>query len=239
VRACEECSPAFRRPQATLAGGWQNRYAEGVENKAPLGKSEHWRLAAMMVAVQLLDVAVANKLCSSGELNAAGVAVVQTFHYGSNFLLLFLLVLIVLAVLRPLAPLILPGLVAYLGFALLHLVVNVGALLFSATAKASGLASLWDVGAIGAMSVLTFAACYWILDRATPGGAFLIPGRDGRMPDPKLFDYVYLSFDTSTTFGPTLEVPVCRRAKALMMLQVGLSIVILTVLLSRAVNAVG
>jgi hypothetical protein len=54
-----------------------------------------------------------------------------------------------------------------------------------------------------------------------------------------LFDYVYLSFDTSTTFGPTLEVPVCRRAKVLMMLQVALSIVILTVLLSRAVNAVG
>jgi uncharacterized membrane protein len=126
-----------------------------------------------------------------------------------------------------------------LAFALLHLVVNVGALLFSATAKASGLASLWDVGAIGGMSILTFAACYWILDRVTPGGAFLIPGRDGRLADPKLFDYIYLSFDTSTTFGPTLEVPVCRRAKALMMLQVALSIVILTVLLSRAVNAVG
>lgn len=132
----------------------------------------------------------------------------------------------------------LAGLTVYLGFAILHLVVNVGALLFSATAKASGLASLWDVGAIGAMSVLTFAACYWILDRATPGGAFLIPGRNGRLADPKLFDYIYLSFDTSTTFGPTLEVPVCRRAKALMMLQVALSIVILTVLLSRAVNAV-
>ena len=210
-----------------------------MEPGAPLGKREHWRLAALMVCVQLLDFAVTDKLCSSGELNEAGVAVVQTFHYGSNFLLLLLLSIIVLAVLRPRSRIILPGLTAYLGFALLHLVVNVGALLFSATAKASGLASLWDVGAIGAMSVLTFAACYWILDRATPGGAFLIPGRDGRLPHPKLFDYVYLSFDTSTTFGPTLEVPVCRRAKALMMLQVALSIVILTVLLSRAVNAVG
>jgi len=59
------------------------------------------------------------------------------------------------------------------------------------------------------------------------------------MTAPRLFDYIYLSFDTSTTFGPTLEVPVCRWAKGLMMLQVGLSIVILTVLLSRAVNAVG
>ena len=211
----------------------------GMEAEVPLEKREHWRLAALMVCVQLLDFAVTSKLCSSGELNEAGVAVVQTFHYGSNFLLLFLLSLIVLAVFHPHSRIILPGLTAYLGFALLHLVVNVGALLLSATAKATGLASLWDVGAIGAMSVLTFAACYWMLDRATPGGAFVIPGRDGRLPDPKLFDYIYLSFDTMTTFGPTLEVPVSRRAKALMMLQVALAIVILTVLLTRAVNAVG
>ncbi|MBU3665191.1 MAG: hypothetical protein FGM15_04840 [Chthoniobacterales bacterium] len=192
----------------------------------------------MMFAVQLLDVAVTTKLCRSGELNEAGVAVVQTFHYGSNFLLLFLVMLIVIGILRPCSKIILPGLSAYLGFALLHLVVDVGALLFSATSKATGLASLWDVGAIGAMSVLTFAACYWILDRATPGGAFLIPGRDGRMTRPRLSDYIYLSFDTSTTFGPTIETPVCRRAKYLMMLQVALSIVVLTVLLSRAVNAI-
>ena len=211
----------------------------GMEAEVPLEKREHWRLAALMVCVQLLDFAVTSKLCSSGELNEAGVAVVQTFHYGSNFLLLFLLFLIVLAVFHPHSRIILPGLTAYLGFALLHLVVNVGALLLSATAKASGLASLLDVGAIGAMSVLTFAACYWMLDRATPGGAFVIPGREGRLPDPKLFDYIYLSFDTMTTFGPTLEVPVSRRAKALMMLQVALAIVILTVLLTRAVNAVG
>jgi len=196
-------------------------------------------MAALIITVQLLDLAVTGKLCSSGELSAAGAAVVQTFHRGGIFLLLMLLCIIGLGALRPHSRLILPGLAAYLAFALLHLVVNVGALLLSATAKATGLASLWDVGAIGAMTILTFAACYWILDRATPGGAFVIPGRDGRLANPKMFDYIYLSFDTSTTFGPTLEVPVCRPAKALMMLQVALSIVILTVLLSRAVNAVG
>jgi len=152
-----------------------------MQHEDPLEKREHWRLAALMIVVQLLDIAVARKLCSSGELSDAGVAVVQTFHYGSNFLLLLLLVLIVLAAFRPHSPIILPGLTAYLAFALLHLVVNVGALLFSATAKATGLASLWDVGAMGAMSVITFAVCYMILDRATPGRAFIIPGRDGQL----------------------------------------------------------
>jgi len=166
-----------------------------------------------MASVQLLDAAVTGKLCSTGVLDETGVAVVTTFHYGSNFLLLLLVLVVVLATLRPHSRLILPGLTAYLAFALLHLVVNVGALLFSATAKAEGLASLWDVGAIGAMSVLTFAACYWILDRATPGGAFVIPGRDGRLADPRVTDYIYLSFDTSTTFGPTIETPVSRGAK--------------------------
>ena len=144
----------------------------------------HGRLAAVMVSVQLLDAAVTEKLCASGELEAAGVAVVRTFHYGSNFLLLLLLTLIALSFIRPHSRVILPGLVAYLGFAVLHLVVNVGALLFSATAKATGLASLWDVGAIGAMSVLTFTACYWVLDRATLGGAFVMPGRPGRVEEP-------------------------------------------------------
>lgn len=210
-----------------------------MTDKEPLDRHERWQLPVAMIAVQLLDVAVTRKLVSGGELNEAGVAVVQTFHYGSNFLLLLLLFVIVLGMLRPHSRFVVPGLVAYLGFALLHLVVNVGALLLSATAKATGLASLWDVGAIGAMSVLTFAACYAIMDRVTTGGAFLIPGRDGRLAEPAMMDYIYLSFDTSTTFGPTIEVPVCRRAKLLMMLQVALSIVILTVLLTRAVNAVG
>ena len=210
-----------------------------MANSSPLKGHEHWRLAIVMVVVQLLDSAVTAKLVGGRELDAAGVAVVQFFHAGSGWLLLLLLAVILLSVLRPQSRWVLPGLVAYLGFALLHLAVNVAALLFTATAKASGLASLWDVGAIGAMSVLTFAVCYLVLDRITPGRAFLIPGRNGPLAEPGLGDYIYLSFDTCTTFGPTLEVPVSLRAKCLMMLQVTLSIVVITVLLSRAVNAVG
>lgn len=208
------------------------------ESGVVLGGRDHWRLAALMVLVQLLDLAVASKLCRSGELNPAGTAVVQGFHYGSNALLALFLFLVVFATFRPHSRAVVRALAFYLGFALVHLVVNVGALLFTATAKAQGLASLWDVGAIGAMGVMSFAACYYVLDRATPGGAFLIPGRDGRLKEPRLGDYIYLSFDTCTTFGPTIETPVCRSAKYLMMLQVALSVVILTVLLSRAVNAI-
>jgi len=202
---------------------------------APFTRRDHWTLAFFMLAVQLLDVAVAHKLSSSGELSPAGVAVVRTFHYGSGVLLLFLLALVVSAMKR--SRLIFPGLAVYLGFSLVHLCVNVGALLFTATAKANGLASLWDVGAIGAMSVLTFAACYLVLDRATPGGAFIIAGRDGRLIDPRMGDYLFLSFESCTAFGPVIETPVCRPAKYLVIMQVAVSVIILTVLLSRAVTA--
>ncbi len=51
-----------------------------MKSAGPLEKHEHWRFAALMIAVQLLDVAVTDKLCSSGELNTAGVALVQTFQ---------------------------------------------------------------------------------------------------------------------------------------------------------------
>lgn len=204
---------------------------------SPLKKWEHWHLAAVMVVVQFLDVAVTGKLVGGGELDPGGARVVMLFHAGSGYLLLLLLGVILLSIMRPASRWIVTGLVAYLGFALLHLVVDVAALLLSASGKATGLASLWDVAAIGAMSVLTFAACYWVLDRVTPGGAFVIPGRGAPVKEPGLGDFIYLSFDTSTTFGPTIEVPVTMRAKSLMMLQVTLSIVILTVLLSRGVNA--
>lgn len=204
---------------------------------SPLRRREHWHLAAVMAVVQLLDVAVTAKLVGGGELDPAGVQVVLLFHAGSGYMLLLLLGVILLSIFRPSSRWIVAGLAAYLGFALLHLVVNVAALLLSASGKATGLASLWDVAAIGAMSILTFAACYWVLDRVTPGGAFLIPGRHGPLANPALGDFIYLSFDTSTTFGPTLEIPLTLPAKALMMLQVTMSIVVLTVLLSRAVNA--
>jgi len=212
----------------------ESGYAEVMEKKIQYDRHDHWRLAALMVAVQLLDIAVVQKFCSSGQLNSAGIAVVRIFHYGSGYLLLFLLGLIFVATMR--SRLFLPGLAVYLGFSLLHLAVNVGALLFSATAKANGLASLWDVGAIGGMSILTFAACYLVLDRATPDGAFLIAGREGRLKNPQVGDYLYLSFEACTAFGPTIETPVSRPAKYLLMLQVGLSVIILTVLLSRAVT---
>jgi uncharacterized membrane protein len=52
-----------------------------------------------------------------------------------------------------------------------------------------------------------------------------------------LLDYLFLAFNTSTAFSPTDTAVLSRQAKVLTMLQALLSLVILAVLVSRAINA--
>jgi uncharacterized membrane protein len=54
---------------------------------------------------------------------------------------------------------------------------------------------------------------------------------------PGFLDYLFLAFNTSTAFSPTDTAVLSRRAKVLMMVQALLSLLILAVLVSRAVNA--
>jgi uncharacterized membrane protein len=53
---------------------------------------------------------------------------------------------------------------------------------------------------------------------------------------PGFLDYLFLAFNTSTAFSPTDTAVLSRRAKVLMMVQALLSLVILAVLVSRAIN---
>jgi uncharacterized membrane protein len=54
---------------------------------------------------------------------------------------------------------------------------------------------------------------------------------------PGFLDYLFLAFNTSTAFSPTDTAVLSRRAKVLTMVQALLSLVILAVLVSRAINA--
>jgi len=54
---------------------------------------------------------------------------------------------------------------------------------------------------------------------------------------PKLADYLFLAFNTSTAFSPTDTMVLGRRAKLLMMLQSLLSLVTVVVIVGRAVNS--
>ena len=110
-------------------------------------------------------------------------------------------------------------------------------------------ASLWVT------NILVFALWYWRLDAGGPNrrdqrvghptGAFLFPqmvGQDPHAPtesqtwSPNFVDYLFLAFNASTALSPT-DVPVLSRwAKLLMMLQAMISLTVIVVLASRAIN---
>lgn len=111
-------------------------------------------------------------------------------------------------------------------------------------------ASLWIT------NILVFALWYWRLDAGGPNqrdkragycdGAFLFPQmtmteealKEAGQEDwsPNFVDYLFLAFNTSTAFSPTDAPVLARWAKVLMMLQALLSLLIIALLASRAVN---
>ena len=105
-------------------------------------------------------------------------------------------------------------------------------------------------------NILVFASWYWRLDAGGPrsrammpehtDGAFLFP-QMSMSPElkaaagetdwsPGFVDYLFLAFNTSTAFSPTDTAPLSRWAKAGMMVQSAVSLLIIALLAGRAVN---
>ena len=139
-----------------------------------------------------------------------------------------------------------------IGFVTVAVVVSTVLLVLSAlSAATSAPALLRDAALLWIINVATFAAWYWETDGGGPArrhqeghrsGDFLFPqmnlgGGVARGWSPGFLDYVFLAFNTSTAFSPTDTAVLSRRAKVLTMLQALLSLVILAVLVSRAINA--
>lgn len=128
---------------------------------------------------------------------------------------------------------------SYLVISMVQVVANVMSMVMTSSAvKGGGLANLWDVAAVYMESVIVFMFIYIFLDVVTAGGAFVWPSRDGEPPPvPHLIDYLFISLNVNSTYGPTSEVPIARAAKLFMALQVLLAILMLTVLIARVVSA--
>jgi hypothetical protein len=117
----------------------------------------------------------------------------------------------------------------------------------------SGADLLRYAAAIWAINVIVFAAWYWETDCGGPRlrRPEMYRPRDFVFPqfqiDPQLreenwtpdfLDYLFLAFNTSTAFSPTDTMVASRPAKALMMCQSLISLVIIGVLVSRAINTI-
>ena len=128
---------------------------------------------------------------------------------------------------------------AYLLFSMVQVITNVLSMGASAgSQRGGGLGGLWDVAAVYMESVLVFMFVYIFLDVSTPGGAFVWPSREGEdPPEPHIVDYLFISLNVKSTYGPTSEAVMSRRAKLVMALQVLLAILMLTVLIARSVSS--
>lgn len=190
-----------------------------------------------MISIHVLDHFVSGNLTRSGVLSQWGNAVVSSFEEIGGLVLAFMGAASLIAILKPVKRVLVLTVFVYLSFAAIHLVVNVGALLLTAELRrGEPLTQLADVVAVYFMGVFVFTAWYWFLDRTTAEGAFVFPHKPLKDSKGTLIDYLFLSFNTSATFGPTVELPTTRAAKLLMMLQVCSSLVVLMVLLARAIN---
>jgi uncharacterized membrane protein len=142
-------------------------------------------------------------------------------------------------------------------FGLISLVtVAVGASVFllvssSFGGRTSAPVLLQDAALLWTINVATFAVWYWEIDGGGPSRRrreqhhsedFLFPqmivgDRSASDWSPGFLDYLFLAFNTSTAFSPTDTAVLSQRAKVLMMVQALLSLLILAVLVSRAINA--
>ncbi len=107
---------------------------------------------------------------------------------------------------------------------------------------------LHDAALIWASNILVFSLWYWEVDGGGPAKRrdtghqavdFMFPQQvDGNTSGwvPHFFDYVFLAFTAATALSPTDTFPLSRSAKALMMVQAIISLVVIVLLAARAVN---
>ena len=109
---------------------------------------------------------------------------------------------------------------------------------------------LMDAALMSLSNMFIFSIWYWIID--PPGiedepheeapWAFLFPQRGSSLPhysswSPGYADYLFIGFTTNFAFSPTDALPLTRTAKMLMLLQGGISVVIVTGIAAGAINA--
>lgn len=212
--------------------------ATRLRNKILNGYGRFTVLAATTV-IWVMDLLLHNRLAEVGLLAGGTGQFATTLDAVSAYVFIFTSLPLLYALWRPLPHLVFRFAAAYIAFAAIQVVANVLEMVSSAhLLSGDGLGSLWDIGAMYLMSVTVFMFVYVLMDLSTPGGAFIWPARDGEpAPTPNLFDYLFISLNVNSTYGPTSEAVMSRPTKLIMGLQVLLAILMLTVLIARAASA--
>ena len=199
-----------------------------------------WSTVGLFVALQVIDQLLSRRVTlvvlANEPTRQHAINLVERLTDAAFIVVAVVVVLAALARVRP--SWMNRILIAYLVLATANLMLNVVTMIATAQFRpAEQLHLLWDVALVYANTVLVFAVWYRLLDAELEHGAFEFPD-DPRRPDrvPGWIEYIFLSFNTNATFGPTVETVHSRIAKVLMMLQTSMSLLILVVLVARIVG---
>jgi hypothetical protein len=211
--------------------------AEHLRERLLAGKGRLIILAAV-IFIWVMDTVLSRHLVASGAVGQRG-ELLDILEWIGTVIMVGTTLFLLIALTRRYNHLLIPAVAVYLGYAVIQVIVNVISMLATAgNHQGGGLSSLWDVALVYSMSVVVFTFVYIYLDITTPGGAFIWPARDGEEPPPPNFlDYLFISMNVNSTYGPTSEAIMSRPGKMIMGLQVLLAVMMLTVLISRAVAA--
>lgn len=196
-------------------------------------------IIAATTIVWILNTTLGRYLVGSRVFDGSSASFERPIEWVGTGIFLLVTLSLIIVIYKPYPAWLLRVAAVYLTFSVLQVVANVLAMVSTAGGQGgNGLVSLWDVAAVYGTSVLVFSITYVVIDINTPGGAFVWPARDGQQPEtPGVLDYLFISFNVNSTYGPTSEAVVSRLAKGVMVLQVLLAILMLTVLIARSVSA--
>ena len=166
--------------------------------------------------------------------------VVTSWVANTVFALLLVFALYAVATRHRRAPQIaLPMMLVYLSVATINVLINITILIIAPSfSRGQQLSLIIVLGLSFTAITLVYSLWYQIADTHLKGGALDFPP-NANDPDgpPKWFDYLVVAFFTNSTFGPTLENVRTRPAKAIMMSQTALSVLVLVVLVARIVTS--
>ena len=192
-------------------------------------------LALGLMLIQALDIAASWQIHAGSIFSRSVGDALFIVDASTTAIFIVLAIVLVIEVFRGKESSINRNAASSLVMATLQVSLNVGLLVTAGRTRSDSLLwGLWDLGAAYLLIVVVFTGWYWLCDRTIPGGAFDFPERS-RRPDHRatVIDYLFIAFNTNSTFGPTSETVLSRRVKVLMMYQTILSLAILLVFVAR------
>jgi hypothetical protein len=200
----------------------------------------HWNAILGLVAIGVLYAFLPTKVSIGPSWTLLAVEVV--------FLLPFVLATVTRRRVSPVRLRV--GSIILLVIVTLTLAVGIGHLILTLKRDVNGIGLIYSGLLLYGCNVLMFGLWYWEIDGGGPEQRrqsdheavdFLFPQQVGSNNGnwaPQFFDYLYVAFTGATAFSPTDTLPMSHRAKLLMMLEAILALIIISFVVSRAINLI-